>query len=183
MAGQNAKFVNTSKFLSLVLRHDPGKIGIALDSAGWVEVEDLLAALAKHRNPTSKTLLAEIVAQDSKKRFSLSEDGKKIRANQGHSVGVDLGYEAKVPPAALHHGTAERNIPSIRATGLQKRDRHHVHLSADVQTATIVGARHGKPVVLTIDVEAMIQAGFKFYLSTNDVWLTEHVPSHFIRFP
>lgn len=175
--------VKTSKFLSLVLRHEPEKIGLTLDEAGWVPVADLLAALARHRHPLTEAELGEVVATSDKKRFAFSEDGTRIRASQGHSVEVDLGYEPATPPAILHHGTVDRFIESIREKGLIKGQRHHVHLSADVATATIVGQRRGKPVLLTINAEGMHAAGCAFFRSANGVWLTEHVPSRFIAFP
>jgi len=175
--------VSTSKFLSLILRHEPEKIGLTLDEAGWVPVADLLAALAKHQHALTPEALREIVATSDKKRFAFSEDGARIRASQGHSVEVDLGYEPATPPATLHHGTVAKFIDSIRAQGLIKGQRHHVHLSADAATATLVGQRRGKPVLLTVNAEAMQAAGYAFFRSANGVWLTDHVPSQFITFP
>ncbi|MDX2045040.1 MAG: RNA 2'-phosphotransferase [Acidobacteriota bacterium] len=174
--------IQTSKFLSLVLRHEPEKIGISLDAAGWVSVEELLAACRAHGKTISLEQLQEIVVTNDKQRFSFSQDGSLIRANQGHSVEVELGYETATPPARLFHGTAERFLASIKEQGLLKGKRHHVHLSADIETATKVGQRHGKPVVLHIDAEKMQQDGFTFYLSTNGVWLTEHVAVPYLMF-
>jgi putative RNA 2'-phosphotransferase len=168
--------VKTSKFLSLVLRHDPAKIGITLDSAGWVSVDELLSACATHSVKLDRALLETVVRQNDKQRFSFSADGTRIRANQGHSVEIELGYAPATPPELLYHGTATRFLASIRQQGLRKGARHHVHLSADVETATRVGQRHGQPVVLTIHAAAMHQAGYAFYLSANGVWLTAHVP-------
>lgn len=173
----------SSKFLSLILRHEPAKFGLNLDEAGWTEVEALLAACRRHGRAFDRALLEQIVATNDKKRFSFDETGTRIRANQGHSVDVDLGYEAASPPALLYHGTATRFVASIRAEGLKKMARHHVHLSGDETTAHAVGQRHGKPAVLAIDAAAMAGAGFAFFISTNKVWLVEHVPAAFIRFP
>lgn len=173
----------TSKFLSLVLRHQPETAHIVLDSAGWVSVEDLLAGCAKARRPISRDNLEHIVATNAKKRFEFSADGTRIRASQGHSVSVDLQYEAKVPPAVLYHGAAAQFLESIRAEGLQKMKRHDVHLSEDTKMTLEVGARRGRPVLLTILATEMHQAGHSFYLSTNNVWLVDHVPPQFIRFP
>lgn len=172
--------VKISKFLSLVLRHEPEKIGLSLDAAGWVAVDELLAACRSHGTAISREQLNEVVASNDKKRFSFSEDGCLIRANQGHSIEVELGYEPATPPVTLFHGTAERFLASIKEQGLLKGSRHHVHLSADIETATKVGQRHGKPVVLHVDAAKMQQDGFIFYFSTNGVWLTEHVPVSYL---
>jgi putative RNA 2'-phosphotransferase len=168
--------VKISKFLSLVLRHRPEQIGIQLDVAGWVAVDELLAACRAHGRAITLAELQSIVTNNDKQRFSFSADGSLIRANQGHSIGVELGYEPAPPPATLYHGTAERFLDSIKAQGLLKGRRHHVHLSADEVTAIKVGQRHGKPVILRVQAEAMHSDGFSFYLSENGVWLTEHVP-------
>jgi putative RNA 2'-phosphotransferase len=175
--------VRTSKFLSLVLRHQPDKIGIALDPAGWVGVRELLDALAKHGKSLSEAQLRHVVETSDKKRFAFSDDGLRIRASQGHSVDVELGYEPATPPDVLYHGTVERFLASIRAAGLQKGQRHHVHLSRDVETATKVGGRRGESVLLKIDAAAMAREGVVFYVSANSVWLTDHVPSNYITFP
>jgi putative RNA 2'-phosphotransferase len=172
-----------SKFLSLVLRHKPDEIGIALDSAGWVDVDVLLAAMAAHGRAITIDELRHVVETSDKKRFALSEDGRRIRASQGHSVEVELGYEPATPPDVLFHGTVERFLPSIREHGLMKGARHHVHLSADVETATKVGSRRGSAVVLTIDAAGMAREGLLFFVSANGVWLTDEVPARFIRFP
>jgi len=173
----------TSKFLSLVLRHEPEKIGLKLDSAGWVDVDELLIACRFSGYPLQVEELQEVVSTNEKKRFAFSEDGRKIRASQGHSVEVALGYEPKNPPARLFHGTASRFLPSIREGGLHKGERHHVHLSTDHQTALKVGQRRGESVILTIDAAAMAAGGFTFFLSDNGVWLTDYVPREFITFP
>jgi putative RNA 2'-phosphotransferase len=165
-----------SKLLSLVLRHKPETINIILDEQGWTNVKDLLNQLNKNNYSVTFEMLDYIVRSNNKSRFSFNEDQTKIRANQGHSVDVVLGYEPKEPPDVLYHGTADRFLESIMKTGLQKQARHHVHLSADTQTAIAVGQRYGKPVVLTILAKRMYSAGYKFYRTDNDVWLTEQVP-------
>lgn len=167
-----------SRFLSLVLRHKPDEIGLTLDPQGWVAVEDLLARL-----PFALTRddLNRLVASSDKQRFALSEDGQRIRANQGHSVAVELGLPATKPPAVLYHGTATTNLPSILSNGLERQTRHHVHLSATIETARKVGARHGTPIVLQLDAEAMVAAGHSFFLSENGVWLVDGVPPEFLK--
>jgi len=182
--GQNCgSWVRTSKFLSLVLRHRPQAAGVELDAAGWVEVEKLLAGCAKAGRAITRGQLEEVVATNDKKRFELSDDGTRIRASQGHSVEVELGYEPAEPPELLYHGTIARNLVSIRAGGLLRGARHHVHLSADRRTAESVGGRRGRPVVLVVLAARMHADGHAFYLSTNGVWLTEHVPVEYLRFP
>jgi putative RNA 2'-phosphotransferase len=173
----------TSKFLSLVLRHEPARIGITLDSAGWTDVDALLAASAAHGVHITRDELAQIVATSDKQRFALSPDGARIRANQGHSVEVELELAPAVPPAILYHGTVDRFLDSIRAQGLVKGERHHVHLSADLATAEKVGGRRGKPVVLTVRAADMVAAGHTFFVSANGVWLTDAVPAAFLEFP
>ena len=172
-----------SKFLSLVLRHQPDAAGVELDASGWADVDAILAGCEKARRGMTRDELDRIVATNAKKRFEFSPDGKFIRASQGHSVEVDLQYEPMAPPEALYHGTATRFVESIRAQGLQKMNRHHVHLSATTKPALDVGARYGKPVLLTIRAAAMHEAGAAFYRSTNGVWLVDHVPVEFIMFP
>lgn len=175
---------STSKFLSLVLRHQPDVIGTKLDSEGWLPIDALIEGANRHGKKLSLELLHEVVAACEKKRFALSEDGLKIRANQGHSVpDVELNLETVPPPKDLYHGTVAAFLESIREQGLLKRSRNHVHLSADVETAQKVGGRRGKPVVLTIHADAMHQSGHAFYLSANGVWLTDAVPVQFIEFP
>lgn len=169
-----------SKFLSLVLRHAPETIGITLDAQGWVAVDTLLERMASHGQPISSEVLLHVVRTNAKQRFALSDDGTRIRANQGHSVAVSLDYAPATPPDILYHGTAHQHLEAIRREGLDKRSRHHVHLSAQVATARQVGGRHGKPVVLVVDAAAMQQAGHTFYISDNGVWLTDHVPPQFL---
>jgi putative RNA 2'-phosphotransferase len=166
--------VRRSKHLSLVLRHDPGSVGLTLDAAGWADVPKLLTAMKMTREQ-----LDEVVRDNSKKRFEFNPDGTKIRASQGHSVEVDLGYEEKEPPETLYHGTANKLLDVLIAEGIKKMSRQHVHLSKDVKTAIEVGRRHGPPVVLEVFARMMHADGHKFYLSTNGVWLTDHVPSKY----
>ena len=175
--------VHLSKFLSLVLRHEPERIGIALDANGWVAVDDLLAAAARTGKPISREQLDLVVATNDKKRFAFSPDGARIRASQGHSVEVDLGLPPVVPPERLFHGTATRFLETIRAEGLRPQSRQHVHLSPDKETAVKVGQRHGKPVVLVVLAGAMHRDGNVFYRSDNRVWLTEAVPARYLEFP
>jgi putative RNA 2'-phosphotransferase len=177
----NDRTVRISKFLSLVLRHQPEKIGLSLDQSGWASVEQLIEASRRRGFEFTLEELQNVVASNDKKRFSLSEDGLRIRANQGHSIKIELGYAPTAPPDILYHGTAERFLASIEQHGLVKGKRHHVHLSPDVDTATKVGRRHGKEVVLRIKTGLMHQDGFVFYLSANGVWLTEHVPVQYLN--
>lgn len=175
--------VKISKFLSLVLRHKPEIIGLTLDRNGWAEVDSLIVLARNKGTYLNRPLLEQIVTTNSKKRFSFNEDKSKIRANQGHSINVDLALTPQQPPRYLFHGTATRFVESINLQGLLRGNRHHVHLSSDKSTALQVGQRHGKPVVLKIQAEKMYHAGFTFFLSANRVWLTERVPSKFIIFP
>lgn len=172
-----------SKFLSLVLRHRPETIGVELDEAGWVEVDVLMDALARHNRTMPRSTLDEVVQKNDKQRFSFSEDGTRIRANQGHSVDIELGYESATPPEVLLHGTPQQFVSTIAEEGLKKMNRHHVHLHVDVETSTAVGSRRGKPVLLTIRALDMHNAGHEFFVTPNDVWLTDHVPPEFIDFP
>lgn len=169
-----------SKFLSLILRHQPETIGLKLDENGWADVEELRAKSAKKRVHFSLEELDEVVETNNKKRFAFNEDKTKIRASQGHSINIDLSLEAIQPPDFLYHGTAEANISSIMAKGIEKRSRQHVHLSADKETATKVGMRHGKPIILTIRTGKMYEEGIAFFQSANGVWLTEFVDPKYI---
>ncbi len=172
---------NTSKFLSLVLRHQPQFIGIELDEQGWVNVDELLKQANLHGQKIDAEMLRHVVATSDKKRFAFDDTGLKIRASQGHSVAVELGYHPEVPPQILYHGTGEKSVASILAVGLEKRSRQHVHLSADIETAIKVGSRHGKPRVFEVLANEMHTGGHTFYLSENKVWLTDHVPAQFLR--
>lgn len=174
------RITKISKFMSLVLRHAPEKIGLQLDEAGWAKVDDLLRKMSKRHGEISFEMLQEVVAQNNKKRFAFNEDQSKIRASQGHSIQIDHGYKPISPPNVLYHGTASKNEESILKSGLSKRQRHHVHLSENLDTAISVGKRHGKPIVFEVDCKEMNAKGFVFYKSENDVWLTENVPSVFL---
>jgi putative RNA 2'-phosphotransferase len=175
------RMVKISKFLSLVLRHQPDKIGLKLDSAGWVSVEKLLKACQNHGFPLTKNELEAVVTGSDKQRFSFSDDRLLIRANQGHSVDVDLGYQPIAPPEELYHGTVERFLISILDSGLSKGRRHHVHLSADLETAQKVGARRGVPVILRVMSGWMNRDGYLFFRSENGVWLTDNVPPAYLE--
>lgn len=172
-----------SKFLSLVLRHEPQRIGIKLDEAGWVDVDELLAASAAHGQTISDQELQAIVETSDKQRFAFSEDGTRIRANQGHSIEVQLDHPVATPPELLYHGTAERFVEPIRREGLIKGARHDVHLSTTLETARRVGMRRGRAVILTIRARDMHRAGHVFHLTPNHVWLVDKVPPQFIEFP
>lgn len=171
-----------SKFLSLVLRHQPETIGIHLDAEGWTDVHTLLQQMIKHRKPLKLAELVSLVESNDKKRFQLSDDHSKIRAVQGHSSQqVQREYIEITPPDTLYHGTATRFVESIHTQGLIAGDRHHVHLSADLVTATKVGQRHGKVIIFKVNTKQMHQNGFKFYQAENGVWLTEHVPVSYLK--
>ena len=172
--------IRTSKFLSYILRHKPQAIGISPDTHGWVSVQALLDAANAHHHPISRELLDEVLFTNDKKRFAYSPDGRMIRANQGHSIKVDLELEPIEPPVLLYHGTVDRFLNSIKTSGLQKMNRQHVHLSATVETARSVGSRRGKPVVLCIQAEKMYRDRYPFFLSLNGVWLTDSVPWKYI---
>ncbi|MFZ5636415.1 MAG: RNA 2'-phosphotransferase [Pseudomonadota bacterium] len=173
--------VAASKFLSFVLRHRPGSIGLVLDDAGWADI-DALVRLAQPRIALTRDLVERAVAGNDKRRFAISDDGRRIRARQGHSIDVDLALPTTTPPERLYHGTASRFVESIREAGLIKRSRQHVHLSADADTAARVGSRHGTPVVLIVRAGEMAASGHVFFLSENGVWLTDAVPPAFIDF-
>ncbi|MGW6856137.1 RNA 2'-phosphotransferase [Streptomyces xanthophaeus] len=172
--------VKVSKYVSKHLRHQPERIGLVLDPNGWVEIEDLLSAAAGHGFAISRAELDHVVAANDKQRFAV--DGTRIRANQGHTVSVDLDLPEAEPPAYLYHGTVAAALEPIRAEGLRPMARHHVHLSPDRETASRVGARRGRPVVLSVDAAAMRAAGHVFRVSANGVWLVDAVPPEFLRF-
>ncbi|MEV4193782.1 RNA 2'-phosphotransferase [Streptomyces toxytricini] len=173
--------VKVSKYMSKHLRHQPERIGLRLDAQGWVEIDDLLAAAAAHGFPVTRAELDHVVAANDKQRFAV--DGTRIRANQGHTVPVDLALPEAEPPAHLYHGTVAAALDAIRAEGLRPMARHHVHLSPDRETATRVGARRGRPVVIGVDAAAMRAAGHVFRISANGVWLVDAVPPQFLRLP
>ena len=172
-----------SKFLSLVLRHQPEKIGIDLNEAGWTSVDELLEAMRLNGRKINRETLDHVVASNDKQRFEFGEDGAMIRATQGHSVAVQLGYQAANPPEFLLHGTPATAVEEIRRNGLNKMKRHHVHLHAEEVTANAVGARRGVPVLLRIQSQQMANEGYLFFVTPNNVWLTDHVPARFIEFP
>lgn len=172
-----------SKYLSLHLRHQPEAIGLTLEPGGWVTIENLLSASATHSNlpvPLTRDRLQTIVTNNDKQRFSINPDGDRIRANQGHSVPVDLQLTPQIPPDILYHGTAEPALAAIQSSGLRKMARHQVHLSADSDTAKAVGSRHGRPIVLEVAAATMHQDGFSFFCSDNGVWLVDHVPPDYL---
>ena len=167
---------NISKFISLILRHRPDTIGISLDEHGWANVNKLVTNIAKQYNGFGMSELEEIVRTDNKQRYSFNEDKTLIRANQGHSIPVDVELEEKEPPAVLYHGTGRKYVKSIDMQGLKHKNRLYVHLSKDIDIAIKVGERHGSPVVYSIDAAQMFKDGYKFYESANKVWLTKSVP-------
>ena len=179
----SSSLVQTSKFLSLILRHDPARIGLTLDGEGWADVDELLAAAVRSGVQIDRSILERVVAESDKQRFAFSADGARIRANQGHSVPVELGLAPQAPPEVLYHGTASRFLDSIRCEGLRPGERTHVHLSKDEATAQKVGQRHGKPAVLLIAAGRMLRDGYEFMCSENGVWLTKSVPAEYIQFP
>jgi putative RNA 2'-phosphotransferase len=175
------QIVRISKFLSQHLRHDPEGLGLELEEGGWAPVDALLDGCARKGMRLSLAELKEVVAKNDKQRFSFDESGERIRANQGHSVEVDLQLEPLTPPDVLYHGTAAGTVATVLENGLSKMARHHVHLSATVPTARAVGSRHGKPVILVVDAAAMSEAGILFYRSDNGVWLVDAVPPQYLR--
>ena len=167
---------NTSKFLSLILRHNSQLVGLELDEHGWAQVDEL-CRLTK----IDRATLEQIVASDDKRRYSFSDDGRLIRANQGHSIPVDVELAEVEPPEVLFHGTGEKSVASIKLRGLMKMSRLYVHLSADIETARQVGMRHGLPKIFRVQSLRMFADGFKFFRSVNGVWLTEHVPANYLE--
>jgi putative RNA 2'-phosphotransferase len=172
--------VRLSKRLAYVLRHDPGSIGLSLDPAGWVDVDELLAALSAHGARVSRARLDRLVAESDKQRFTYDDAGRRIRANQGQSTQVDLGYPPRMPPPVLFHGTAVRNLAAIRVEGLTARGRHAVHLSSDESTARRVGQRRGRAAVLRVGAAGMASSGVAFTRSPNGVWLVGAVPPAYL---
>ena len=170
-----------SKFLSLVLRHKPEVIGLKLDENGWAKVADLRRGCADYGKPFTVAELEEVVNTNDKKRFAFNETKTKIRANQGHSLEVEIEFEKRRPPVMLYHGTAEKNVGEIFASGFKKMKRHHVHLSADTETAQKVGIRYGKPVIFKVDTAKMLAEHYEFLVSANGVWLVESVPPQFLE--
>ena len=173
---------NTSKFISLILRHKPEVIGISLDEHGWADVQELISGInAAGGHHLDMDQLEEIVRTDEKQRYSFNEDHTLIRANQGHSIPVDVELKETMPPEILYHGTGEKYVSSIDKQGLLPKSRLYVHLSLDIETAKKVGSRHGKPVIYTVDCRKMMDDGYRFYLSANGVWLTKTVPIRYLK--
>jgi putative RNA 2'-phosphotransferase len=177
---EEARLVKISKYLSKHLRHQPERLGLTVAPGGWVDVTLLLERCRNANFPVTRAELDEVVTRNDKQRYSFDATRKLIRANQGHSIDVDLQLTAAEPPDVLYHGTGAAAIPLIMESGLRKMARHHVHLSTNVETARRVGARHGKPVVLSLDAAAMFAAGHQFYVSANEVWLVDAVPVIFL---
>lgn len=175
----NTNITQISKYLSLILRHQPQSIGLVLDPNGWADVDELLN---KSKLKFSFQQLVEVVEKNDKQRFILSDDQTKIRANQGHSIKIDLDLTPQIPPPILYHGTVEKYLDSIRIEGLKKMNRNHVHLSKDIETAQKVGSRRGIAIILKIDAKAMNNDEILFYCSENGVWLTDNVPTKYISF-
>ena len=173
---QDSEDVRLGRFLSLVLRHNPQAAGIELDGHGWADVNELLSGVRHTGRRIDKETLERIVRENNKRRYSFNEDHTRIRANQGHSILVDVELKEAEPPAYLYHGTAARFLDAIRREGIRKMTRQYVHLSGDYATAVDVGRRHGQPAVITVDAGAMVRDGIRFYLSENGVWLCEEVP-------
>ena len=178
----NKSVTEKSKYISFVLRHGAKEVGVAIDSQGWVLVADLMAVAARDKKAFTREELDFIVENNNKKRFAFSEDGLSIRASQGHSSeSVDITFQPKEPPESLFHGTTVAFLDVIMAEGLKKMNRHHVHLSLSLETAVSVGSRHGKVAMLKVNSAQMQKAGFLFYCSENDVWLTDNVPARYIE--
>lgn len=173
------KLTDISKFISLILRHKPETIGITLDEHGWANVDELISGI-NNKTQFTKEMLEKIVAEDNKQRYSFNEDRTLIRANQGHSIPVDVELEEVIPPEELFHGTGRKYVASINKSGLISKSRLYVHLSTDVPTTINVGKRHGEPVVYRVDTQKMIKDGYKFYLSKNGVYLTKKVPVKYL---
>ena len=172
---------NLSKFIALILRHKPQTIGIVLNKHGWANVDELIKGIARFKQiPFSMKILEQIVADDEKKRYSFNETKTLIRANQGHSISVDVELSECCPPAILYHGTSIKFVSSIDKEGLLSKSRLYVHLSKDIETAKIVGSRHGNPIIYKVKSLAMYNAGYKFYLSANGVWLVKEVPAEYL---
>ena len=181
-SGRSGRNKNTSKFISLILRHKPETIGITLDEHGWADVRELIDGINQSEGHTlDMEILEEIVQTDEKQRYSFNEDHTLIRANQGHSIPVDVELEEKNPPDILWHGTGQKDVSSIDVQGLIPKSRLYVHLSSDMETARKVGSRHGRPVIYQVECRKMTEDGYRFFLSANHVWLTKEVPVEYLK--
>ena len=174
--------IKIGKFLSLVLRHSPETIQLELDENGWANIQELIEKSKTKNIYLTKEELVDIVTNNDKQRYSLNDKKTMIRANQGHSISIDLELQSIIPPEILYHGTATRFVDSIQTLGLDKRARQFVHLSKDIETAEKVGSRHGKPIILIVRASQMVADGFEFFQSANGVWLTDSVPTKYIVF-
>ena len=179
--GRFVNDVKLSKFMSLVLRHQPGQIDLTLDDQGWVEVDELVGRMVASGRSVQREDIERVVRENDKKRFTIDPSGTRIRASQGHSIKVDLGLAERLPPDVLYHGTVSKVVPTIERQGLRKMRRHHVHLSADMETARRVGSRRGRPVIFAVDAKRMVEASFRFYCSENGVWLVDNVPADCLK--
>lgn len=177
----NKDEIKVSKFLSLVLRHQPETIGIELNKNGWTAIDELIEKTNLHGIRLDRETLNHIVATNPKKRFAFNDTLDKIRASQGHSIEIELGYTNQKPPEILFHGTGEKSVQSILDTGLERQSRQHVHLSSDMETALKVGQRHGKPFIFKVLAGQMYNDGFEFVISDNGVWLTDNVPTKYLK--
>ncbi|MEL7036866.1 MAG: RNA 2'-phosphotransferase [Cyanobacteria bacterium J06592_8] len=174
------RLVKVSKYLSKHLRHQPERLGLKLAAGGWVNIDELLLACKRHQFPLTRAELEEVVTKNDKQRFSFDQTRTQIRANQGHTVEVDLQLEVRIPPDILYHGTVAGTVDAILQSGLLKMSRHHVHLSVDIATARVVGKRKGRPVIFQVNAAEMVEDGFNFYCSENGVWLVEQVPVKYL---
>ncbi len=174
------ELTTTSKFIALILRHKPETIHLQLDEHGWAKVDELIAGVSK-THPIDLEILEEIVRTDNKQRYSFSEDRTLIRANQGHSIPVDVELEKRTPPDILYHGSASKFETSIMEEGLLPKSRLYVHLSKDIETAKVVGSRHGTPIIFEVNTKSMVSDGYEFYYSRNGIWLTKNVPAIYLK--
>ena len=170
-----------SKFLSLLLRHDPSRLSLTMDSKGWVNVQELIDNSKGNKTEFTLEIIEAIVASDTKQRYAFSDDRLRIRANQGHSLVVDVELTRKAPPKYLYHGTSFNNLGVIKKEGLNKMSRQYVHLSIDADLAKKVGSRHGRPIILRVSTEEMEKSGYEFFISKNEVWLTDNVPPQYLE--
>lgn len=180
MGEMDKRLVKISKYLAKVLRHNPDRIGLSVDARGWAKIDDIIRL---SNNMMSRAEMEAVVEQNDKKRYAISDDGHFIRANQGHSIAVDLQLRPQLPPDILYHGTTQTSLGNIRDQGLLPMSRQHVHLSRDFDTAIKVGSRHGRPLVLPVYAGKLAEAGYELFCSANSVWLTEWVPPEFIQLP